>query len=63
MYESEHAVKIMQLGRQLQAEMARTYDPKIQVICQICQEIENSACAIYEWARGVENRQGESKVG
>lgn len=62
MYESEHAVKIMQLGRKLQAEMARTYQPNIQAIVEICQEIENSACAVYEWARGVENRQAESKV-
>lgn len=54
MYEAEHVVNILQCARKLQHEMARTYDPNAQEIVQLCQEIETSAVAIYEWARGVQ---------
>lgn len=53
MYEAQHAVRILQLGRQLQHEMARTYQPDAAKIAHLCQEIEASACAIYEWSRGI----------
>jgi hypothetical protein len=54
MYESEHAVRIIQLGNRLQHEMAKSYDPDRNAICAICQEIENSAHEIYKWANGIE---------
>ena len=54
MYEADHVVNIMQLARELQKEMARAYDPHRDTITAICQEIENSAHAIYKWANGIE---------
>lgn len=54
MYEADHAVRIIQLGSRLQHEMARTYQPDRDTIVALCQEIESSAVAIYEWARGIE---------
>jgi hypothetical protein len=53
-YESEHAVRIIQLGNRLQHEMARSYDPNRDTIAALCQEIEASACAIYSWVRGIQ---------
>jgi hypothetical protein len=55
MYEADHAVRIIQLGSRLQHEMARSYDPDRDAIVALCQEIESSAVAIYEWARGIES--------
>lgn len=55
MYEADHAVRIIQLGNRLQHEMARSYDPNRDTISALCQEIENSAHAIYKWARGIES--------
>lgn len=60
MYESEHAVRIIQLGNILQREMARSYDPNRNAIAALCQEIENSAHEIYKWVNGIE---GESEHG
>ena len=60
---SNHVVKLMQLSRRLQNEMARTYQPDFQAIVELCQEIENSTCAVYEWARGIESRQTEGEAG
>lgn len=60
---SNHVVKLMQLSRQLQFEMARTYKPDSETIAQICQEIENSACAIYGWSRGIKAGQTEGETG
>ena len=57
MYESEHAVRIIQLGNRLQHEMARTYDPDRNTIAALCQEIENSAHEIYKWVNGIERTQ------
>lgn len=57
MYESEHAVRIIQLGNRLQHEMARSYAPDRNTISALCQEIENSAHEIYCWVNGVENEQ------
>jgi hypothetical protein len=57
MYESEHAVRIIQLGNRLQHEMAKSYDPDRNAICAICQEIENSAHEIYKWANGIEREE------
>ncbi len=54
MYESEFSVRIIQLGNRLQQEMAKSYDPDRDTICALCQEIENAACQIYKWARGIE---------
>jgi len=55
MYEADHAVRIIQLGSRLQHEMARSYNPNRDTIVALCQEIESSAVAIYEWARGIES--------
>lgn len=55
MYEGERVVKILEAGRLLQREMARTYDPDRNAITALCQEIENSAHAIYKWANGIED--------
>ena len=57
MYEADHAVRIIQLGNRLQHEMARSYDPNRDTIAALCQEIENSAVAIYRWSRGIESEQ------
>ena len=57
MYESEHAVRIIQLGNRLQHEMARSYDPDRNTISALCQEIENSAHEIYKWVNGIERTQ------
>lgn len=57
MYEAQHAVRIMQLGRQLQQEMARTYQPDAAKIAHLCQEIETSAVAIYQWSRGIHGNE------
>jgi hypothetical protein len=57
MYEADHAVRIIQLGNRLQHEMARSYDPNRDTIAALCQEIENSAHAIYCWSRGIESEQ------
>lgn len=54
MYEADHAVKILRLGRELQKEMAKTFDPDRNTITALCQEIENSAHAIYKWANAIE---------
>ncbi len=54
MHESDHTVRIIQLGSRLQHEMARSYDPNRDTIVALCQEIENSAHAIYKWARGIQ---------
>ena len=54
MYEADHVVNIMQLARELQKEMAKTFNPERATITAICQEIENSAHAIYKWANGIE---------
>lgn len=63
MYEADHVVTIMQCARKLQGEMARAYQPDFQAIIELCQEIENSTCAVYEWARGIESRQTEGEAG
>ena len=60
---SNHVVSLMQLSRQLQFEMARAYQPNAEKIAQLCQEIENSACAVYKWSRGIKGGQDESEVG
>ncbi len=57
MYEADHAVRIIQLGNRLQNEMARSYNPDRDAIVALCQEIESSAVAIYEWARGIESEE------
>lgn len=57
MYEADHAVRIIQLGSRLQHEMARSYDPNRDTIAALCQEIENSAVAIYRWSRGIEGEE------
>ncbi len=57
MYESEHAVRIIQLGNRLQHEMAKSYNPDRNTICALCQEIENSAHEIYKWANGIEREE------
>ncbi len=57
MYESEHAVRIIQLGNQLQHEMANTYNPDRDTIAALCQQIESSAVAIYSWCRGIEREE------
>jgi transposase-like protein len=54
MYESEHATRIIQLANRLQHEMANSYNPNRDAICALCQEIENSANAIYSWCRGIQ---------
>lgn len=54
MYEADHAVKILHLGRELQKELARAFNPDRNAITALCQEIENSAHAIYKWANGIE---------
>ena len=60
MYESEFSVRIIQLGNRLQQEMAKSYDPDRNAICALCQEIENAACQIYKWARGIEDDNGQT---
>ncbi len=57
MYEADHAVRIIRLGNRLQSEMARSYNPDRDTIVALCQEIESSAVAIYEWARGIESEE------
>lgn len=57
MYESEHVVRIIQLGNRLQHEMAKSYNPDRNTIAALCQEIESSACAIYSWANGIEREE------
>ncbi len=57
MHESDHTVRIIQLGSRLQHEMARSYDPNRDTIVALCQEIENSAYEIYKWARGIEGEE------
>ena len=59
MYESEHAARIIRLGNRLQHEMARSYNPDRDAIAELCQQIENSACEIYKWVRGIEGEQNE----
>ena len=54
MHESDHTVRIIQLGSRVQHEMARSYDPDRDAIVALCQEIENSAHEIYKWARGID---------
>lgn len=60
---SNHVVRLMQLSRQLQFEMARTYQPDTEKVAQLCQEIEDSACAVYGWSRGIKVGQGEGEAG
>jgi hypothetical protein len=57
MHESDHTVRIIQLGSRLQHEMARSYNPNRDTIVALCQEIENSAHEIYKWARGIEGEE------
>lgn len=54
MYESDHAVRIIQMGSRLQHEMARSFNPNRDAIIALCQEIENSAHEVYKWARGIQ---------
>lgn len=63
MNEANHVVTIMLCARKLQGKMARTYQPDTQAIIELCQEIENSTCAVYEWARGIKGGQDEGETG
>lgn len=54
MYEADHVVKIQKLATQLAQELANAYAPNADRICQICQAIESSTLAVYEFARGIQ---------
>jgi hypothetical protein len=50
MNESEKAVRIIHLGSRLQKRMAHSNTPDLEDIIQLCQELQNCASYIYQWA-------------
>lgn len=53
MYEAEHVVKLADIARDLQRELAHAYDPNRSRIVQLCQEAENHILAVYRWANAI----------
>ena len=60
MYEADHVVSILRCGRELQKEIAKTFNPDRNAITALCQQIENSAHKIYQWANGIEDENGQT---